>query len=134
MMVKTTWFVNTQIRYLEDLFYMHSDLKSYFVYIVTNSGRTTIYIGVTNNLPARLKEHWNNKGRLQSFTGKYYCYNLIYMETYSNIQTAISREKEIKKWNRKKKEDLIRLKNPHWLFLNREVYGHWPPEDNERRF
>ncbi len=105
---------------------MHFKGKKYFVYIVTNPRRTTLYIGVTNNLSARLMEHWNNRGRPQTFAGKYYCFNLIYYETFQYILTAIKREKELKKWNRKKKEDLILPKNPKWLFLNGEICGQWP--------
>jgi len=113
---------------------VHPPGKIYYVYIVTNPNRTTLYIGVTNNLPARITEHWENRGKPETFAGKYFCHNLIYYETFQYIQTAIAREKEIKKWNRKKKEALIDTKNPEWVFLNEEICGCWPPEKIIKRF
>ncbi len=99
----------------------------FFVYILTNPAKTTLYIGVTNNLAARLKEHWDNRGRPETFAGKYYCYNLIYFEVNPSIKSAIAREKELKKWNRHKKETLIKSRNPEWFFLNRDICDDWPP-------
>jgi len=95
---------------------------NYFVYITTNPDKTTLYIGVTNDLKRRLFEHQENKGRLKSFTGKYYCYNLIYYEHFQQIEYAIDREKQLKKWSRKKKEQLIETLNPNWIFLNDEIF------------
>ncbi len=94
---------------------------NYYTYITTNPGKTTLYIGVTNNLLRRLSEHFDNAGQPETFAGRYHCYNLIYYELTSDVNIAIAREKEIKKWNRKKKEDLIRALNPEWKFLNSEV-------------
>ncbi|MBE2230524.1 MAG: GIY-YIG nuclease family protein [Chitinophagaceae bacterium] len=108
--------------------------RAYFVYIVTNPGRSALYIGVTNNLQARLNEHWGNRGRRGTFAGRYFCYNLIYYESFRYINVAIAREKELKKWNREKKEILIKKQNPHWLFLNARVCGRWPPEYLKKRF
>jgi len=68
----------------------------YYIYIVTNPGRTVLYTGVTNNLPHRLIEHWMNRGDHKTFAGKYYCYNLIYLEEFQYIYNAIAIEKEIK--------------------------------------
>jgi putative endonuclease len=113
---------------------MRERLEKYHTYIVTNPNRTTLYVGVTNNLPARITEHWKERGKPDTFAGKYYCYNLIYYEEYQFIQTAIARETEIKKWSRKKKEALIATKNPTWMFLNEKVCGCWPPEKITRRF
>jgi len=101
--------------------------KEFFVYILTNPAKTTLYIGVTNNLAARLKEHWENRGRTETFAGKYFCYNLIYFEVSPSVNVAIAREKELKKWSRQKKEALIHTSNPDWLFLNREICRDWPP-------
>jgi putative endonuclease len=106
----------------------------YYVYIVTNKNRTSLYIGVTNNLQARLSEHWDNRGRFATFAGRYFCFNLVYYETYEYIQDAIDRETEIKKWNRAKKESLIQKKNPDWQFLNEEICGQWPPANIPKRF
>jgi len=92
----------------------------YFIYIITNSRKTVLYIGVTNNISRRLKEHYENRGNLNSYAGKYYCYNLIYFEAFKYIRDAIAREKQLKKWSRKKKDWLIEMKNPEWLFLNNQ--------------
>ena len=94
---------------------------NYFVYITTNSNRTVLYIGVTNDLSRRLEEHYENSKIRKTFAGLYYCYHLIYFERHSQITHAIEREKEIKKWNRKKKESLINDFNPQWRFLNQEI-------------
>jgi putative endonuclease len=105
----------------------------YFIYILTNPTHTTLYIGVTNNLSERLKEHWNNRGKPATFAGRYYCYNLIYYETFQYITQAINRETEIKKWSRTKKENLIKMKNPHYNFLNSSFCRPWPPGENDRQ-
>ena len=106
----------------------------YYVYILTNPANTVLYIGVTNNLAARLKEHWENRGRDETFAGKYFCYNLIYFETSPSIKLSIAREKELKKWSRDKKEALINFQNPKWLILNRQICEEWPPHNKIKRF
>jgi len=93
---------------------------NYFVYIVTNKNKTVLYIGVTNDLQRRTYEHEN--GLLPGFTKKYNCHYLIYFEHFQKIDDAIAREKEIKKWRREKKENLINEFNTDWKFLNSEVY------------
>ena len=93
-------------------------MGNFFVYIVTNFNKTTLYIGVTNHLKRRISEHYNDSMKSKvSFAGKYNCYHLIYFETFQKINEAIRREKVLKKWSRKKKEDLINSKNPNWEFL-----------------
>jgi putative endonuclease len=92
-------------------------MKQYVVYITSNPGRTTLYVGVTNNLVRRLGEHRSNKGKSGTFAGYYYCYNLVYYETFTNIQVAIRREKELKLMGRKAKEDLIKSCNPEMLSI-----------------
>ncbi|NJB69845.1 putative endonuclease [Saonia flava] len=97
-------------------------LHSFFVYIVTNENKTTLYIGVTNNIQRRLSQHYfDSKNQKISFAGKYNCYHLIYYEGFESIKTAILREKELKKWRREKKDNLINSFNPDWEFLNQEV-------------
>ncbi|MBT8273488.1 MAG: GIY-YIG nuclease family protein [Bacteroidia bacterium] len=97
-------------------------LYYHFVYITTNENKTTLYIGVTNDIQRRLSQHYfDSQNRKQSFAGKYNCYQLIYYEGFENAETAIQREKEIKKWRREKKERLINNFNPSWEFLNQEV-------------
>src|SRR3990170_6252747 len=93
----------------------------YYVYLTTNPTKSTLYVGVTNNIGKRLQEHYENRGNKESFAGKYYCYNLIYCEVHENIESAIEREKEIKKWRREKKEKLIEEQNPDWRFMNNEI-------------
>lgn len=90
----------------------------FYTYITTNPGRTTLYIGMTNDLQERLEEHYDNRGDSETFAGRYYCYKLIYYEVYRTPWEAIDREKELKKWNRDKKEGLINTANPNWNFLN----------------
>ena len=94
---------------------------NYFIYITTNPARTTLYIGITNDIPTRLMQHHENRGNSTTFAGKYHCYNLIYWERFQYVDHAIEREKELKKWSRAKKEALINTLNPEWNFLNEEV-------------
>jgi putative endonuclease len=101
---------------------------NYYVYIVTNPAKTVLYVGVTNDLDVRIAEHYSNRGKPETFAGKYYCYNLLYQEHYSDIKTAINREKEIKGWTRKKKMDLIKIENPSFKILNEKFLDRWPPE------
>jgi len=100
----------------------------YSIYIVTNPQKNVLYTGVTNNLVRRIFEHWTNRGKDDTFAGKYYCYNLIYFENFQYIDRAIAREKEIKGWRRQKKLDLINTTNPSWIFLNASIFGGWPPD------
>ena len=94
---------------------------NYYVYITTNPSKTVLYVGVTNDISVRLRQHRQNSSTGNSFTGKYYCYNLVYYEHFSHIEHAIEREKEIKKWRRAKKNTLIETTNPNWVFLNEQV-------------
>jgi len=89
---------------------------NYYVYIVTNFNRTVIYTGVTNSLTRRVTEHY--QGLVEGFTKKYRCKYLVYYEYFFDINLAIAREKQIKKWRRKKKNELILKFNPEWKFLN----------------
>ena len=98
------------------------------VYITTNPKQTTLYIGMTNDLRSRIVEHYLNRGKPKTFAGRYYCYCLIYYESYDTALEAIDREKELKKWSRKKKEALIEQFNQNRWFLNNEIMP-WPPEE-----
>ncbi|KOS06536.1 endonuclease [Flavobacterium akiainvivens] len=94
---------------------------NYYVYIITNKIKTVLYIGFTTDLKERLYYHANPEPHSKAFTAKYkYCY-LIYFEHYQDVQIAIDRETQLKKWNRAKKENLINGFNPQWRFLNNEV-------------
>ncbi|MEX0608161.1 MAG: GIY-YIG nuclease family protein [Balneolaceae bacterium] len=98
---------------------------AYSVYITTNSTKSTLYVGVTNDIPSRICEHGLNAGKPETFAGRYSCYFLVYYEEYKYVNDAIQREKEIKKWRREKKEKLIATSNPAKEFLN-ENLGLYP--------
>ena len=85
--------------------------KCGYVYFMTNNDRVILYIGVTNDLCRRIYEHKNHLIK-DSFTDKYNLEYCIYYEEFPNLSLAIKREKELKKWNREKKENLINKKNP----------------------
>ena len=97
--------------------------SNYFVYITSNTTRSTLYVGVTNDLARRLDEHYQNSGDIKTFAGRYYCYTLIYYERFTSPEEAIAREKQLKNWNRSKKEDLIKRQNPLLKPLNQFVLG-----------
>ena len=88
----------------------------YYVYILSNWDDSVIYIGVTGNLPRRLYEHRN--GLAEGFTKKYNVHKLVYYENTSDVYIAISREKQLKGWSRKKKNELITKVNPEWKDLS----------------
>jgi putative endonuclease len=94
-------------------------MKTYYVYIMTNKNKTVLYIGVTNDLQRRLFEH--SRGLIEGFTKRYNCHYLLHYEEFNEINQAIEREKELKKWRREKKESLINQGNPEWFFKNDEV-------------
>ena len=84
----------------------------YYVYILTNKNDSVMYIGVTNDLRRRLFEHKN--GQFEGFTKKYNVHKLVYFEEYSNVDDAITREKQLKQWRRFKKNLLVETQNPSW--------------------
>lgn len=85
---------------------------------MSNKNLTTFYIGVTNDLERRVKEHKNGDG--SEFTSKYKLTCLVYYEIISDIKTAIQREKQLKNWHRKWKIDLIKELNPEMLDLAKD--------------
>jgi putative endonuclease len=91
---------------------------SYYVYILSNHKHGTLYTGVTNNLIRRVDEH--KRGVIHGFTKRYNINQLVYFEDTCDIVVAITREKQIKKWRRNWKIELIELNNPHWrdLFID----------------
>ena len=89
--------------------------RQYFVYIMS-SASGTLYTGVTNDLYKRVWQHKNDI--IEGFTKKYQCHKLVCFEETGDIESAIAREKQIKGWSRKKKEELIKSKNPHWRDLS----------------
>ena len=101
--------------------------------MITDLSRRVLYTGMTNNLQERVIEHYLNRGNTDTFTEKYNCFCLVFYERYQYVNDAIAREKQIKGWTRKKKNDLIKEFNPEWKFLNDEVCEEWPPQKNIRR-
>jgi putative endonuclease len=91
--------------------------KNYYVYIMA-SKTGTLYIGVTNDLARRVYEHKNNL--IDGFSKKYSCHKLVYYEQCVDAYVSISREKQLKKWRREKKENLIKITNPSWKDLSLE--------------
>ena len=91
----------------------------YYIYILASKKDGVLYIGVTNNLVRRIYEH--KKGMTDGFTKKYNVKNLVYYETHSEVNEAIKREKQMKKWYRKWKIELIEKSNPEWKDLYYEL-------------
>jgi putative endonuclease len=86
--------------------------KTYYVYILSSKKNGTLYIGVTSNL---IKRVWQHKNKVASgFTSEYDVNHLVYFEQYSDVHDAIRREKQLKKWNRDWKVELIEKNNPRW--------------------
>ncbi|MFT3704499.1 MAG: GIY-YIG nuclease family protein [Agriterribacter sp.] len=94
--------------------------KGGYIYILTNKHKTILYIGVTSDLLNRIWQHKNHI-YTNSFTDKYNVEYLIYYEFFEHIETAIEREKELKKWRREKKDVLINSKNKEWSDLYNEI-------------
>lgn len=89
--------------------------KQYYVYILASKRNGTLYIGITNDLLRRIYEHKNHV--LKGFTQKYMIHTLVYYESTENVESALAREKELKKWKRSWKLELIEKNNPHWKDL-----------------
>ena len=86
---------------------------NYYVYILSNITGTTIYIGITKDLIRRVYEH-KHKLDPGSFTARYDIHKLVYYESTSDVRAAIEREKQLKGWNRKRKNKLVESMNPRW--------------------
>jgi len=82
------------------------------VYILASARNGTLYVGVTSDLVKRVFEHRNDF--VEGFTKKYKVHRLVYYEVFGDLTAAITREKQIKKWNRKWKQELIERNNPYW--------------------
>ena len=102
--------------------YYGMKIKQSHVYIITNKYRTVFYVGVTSNIKARLNQHVFNVNK-QSFSFRYNCKTLVYLEEFNDIVTAIAREKQLKGWRRAKKLALIRSVNPELKSWNGRVLG-----------
>ena len=87
----------------------------YYVYILASQTRGTTYIGVTNDISRRTFEH--REKLVQGFSKRNRVTRLVYMEPYEDVRDAIQREKQLKKWNRAWKLELIEKANPEWRYL-----------------
>ena len=96
-------------------------MMQYYVYILSSKAYGTLYVGVSSDLIGRIYQHKTNQ--IEGFTKKYSVHQLVYYEIHGDIHEAILREKQIKKWNRDWKINLIEQDNPHWLDLYDELKG-----------
>ena len=103
--------------------------KDYYVYILASRKNGTLYVGVTSDLIKRVWEHKNKL--IEGFTQKYNTDKLVYFEQCSNVESAISREKRLKKYNRKWKLELIGKANPEWRDLYSELISGFPDQVRE---
>jgi putative endonuclease len=94
-------------------------MKSFYVYILCSKRNGTLYIGMTSDLIKRIYEHKNNL--LDGFTKRYSVHTLVWYEAHDNAETAIQREKQIKKWERAWKLGLIEENNPTWKDLYDDI-------------
>ena len=93
--------------------------RQYHIYIMANS-RHQIYVGVTGNLARRVYQHKNKL--TEGHASRYNMTMLIYYESTSDVNSAIAREKQLKGWNRRKKDALIATTNPRWVDLSLEWF------------
>ena len=90
-------------------------MSQYYVYLLSSGKYGPLYTGVTGDLIKRVYEH--KESLVDGFTKKYKVHQLVYYEVHGDVHEAILREKQIKKWNRDWKINLIEKDNPHWLDL-----------------
>jgi putative endonuclease len=93
--------------------------KQYYVYILASKRNGTLYIGVTSDLVQRVWQHKNKSA--DGFTKKYNVRRLVYYEAHSEAENAIIREKQMKKWRRSWKIELIEERNPGWKDLYEDI-------------
>lgn len=96
-------------------------MPQYYVYILSNKPKGTIYIGVTSDLVKRVYQHKHEL--TEGFTKKYKIKSLVYYEVFEDVEQAILREKRLKRWRRAWKDELIQKENPQWLDLYSKVLG-----------
>jgi putative endonuclease len=97
-------------------------MRQYWVYIMMSLNNNSLYIGITNDIERRVKEH-KEKLNPDSFTSKYNCVKLVHYEDYQNVEQAIAREKQLKNWHRDWKIALIKEENPEFVDLSNDWYG-----------
>ncbi len=101
--------------------------ENFYVYVMACTSRSTIYIGMTNSLVARVQQHRRQEGA--GFTARYHTLHLVYYEVFHDVRDAIARETQIKKWRREKKDWLIGRMNPRWEDLAAEIVEELPRMD-----
>ena len=97
---------------------MKNTNKQYYVYILTNKSNKVLYIGITNNLSRRMYEHRSKL--IEGFSKKYNVNKLVYFEITNDVESAITREKQLKDWHRDWKTKQISHFNPNWKDLSEE--------------
>jgi putative endonuclease len=106
-------------------------LRNYYIYILMNTHNTVNYIGVTNDVLRRVFEH--REGAVKSFSQYYQARKLVYFEVCDSAEQAIAREKQLKRWHREWKMELIRSMNPDFLDLYDQLVGVGGPETSSGR-
>ncbi|AMN44943.1 GIY-YIG nuclease family protein [Rhodoplanes sp. Z2-YC6860] len=94
-------------------------MSEFFVYILANRYRGTMYVGVTNDLSQRMSQH--KSGAVPGFTRQYKVTRLVYVEPYASILEARARENTLKRWRREWKFQLIEAQNPEWNDLTDQI-------------
>ncbi|MCL4498429.1 MAG: GIY-YIG nuclease family protein [Deltaproteobacteria bacterium] len=94
-------------------------MKNYYVYILSSKRNGTLYTGVTSDIVKRVYEHRSNA--VEGFTNKYNVHQLVWYEIHDSAESAINREKQIKKWKRAWKLKLIEKDNPEWVDLYESI-------------
>ncbi len=95
-------------------------MNTFYVYILASKRNGTLYIGLTNDIERRIQEHKTKQ--VKGFTSKYSINLLVYYEQHHNYDEAFERERQLKKWNRKWKLELIEKSNPDWEDLSKEWF------------
>ena len=93
-------------------------MRKYYVYIMTGWNNKVLYIGVTNDIVRRTFEHKNEL--VKGFTKRYHLHKLVYFEETTSVKAAIAREKQLKGWLRKRKDELVETVNPAWRDLSED--------------
>ncbi|MEZ4781814.1 MAG: GIY-YIG nuclease family protein [Flavobacteriaceae bacterium] len=106
-------------------------MKTWYVYIMGNKPNGVIYIGITDNIQERVKEH-KLRNHPKSFTARYNCDKLVYLEEYTDGSKAIVRERRMKKWKRDWKIRLIEEQNPSWMDISMNWNFNYNKLRNER--
>jgi len=90
-----------------------------YIYIIANKNNTVLYIGVTTNIIKRIFEHRNKL--VDGFSSKYCLYKLVYYEIFDDLESALNREKQLKRWHREWKNNMIESINPNWSDIYDEI-------------